>query len=202
MELKFARIISWLIHPLYIPTLLTLILLNINSYNVLIIPFHARLIILGLVFITTAIFPMIFIFFMRQRGMIRSLRMEAKEERTLPFAVAGIFNFTAFYMIKQIQIDEIFYLFLLGSAILIFICLFINFYFKISIHMAGIGGLTGALMGISIRLNIDLILLVVTSVLISGIIGYARLQLKAHKAVQIYTGFLCGLIIMLVIIQL
>jgi hypothetical protein len=201
MEQKFAGLISYIIHPMLIPTYLTLILFNINTYATLLIPAEARLMIFVLIFLTTFAFPSIFILFMKRRGMIKSIQMETKEERTLPFAIAGVFNFTASFMIRQIQIAEIFYLFLLGSAILIFICLIINFYFKISIHMAGIGGLTGALLGISFRLNIDVIQLVTIAVLLSGLVGFARLKLNAHKAFQIYTGYLCGLIVMLVIIQ-
>lgn len=202
MEHKFASIISYLIHPLFVPTFLTLILFNINTYSTLLIPYDIRLMIFVVILLTTFAFPFIFILFMKQRGMIKSFQMDTKEERTLPFAITGVFNFTASFMIRQIHIAEIFYLFLLGSAILIFICLVINFYFKISIHMAGIGGLTGTLLGISFRLNIDLIQLVTIAVLLSGLVGFARLKSNAHTAFQIYTGYLCGMIVMLVIIQL
>jgi hypothetical protein len=202
MDVKIARIISYLIHPLFIPTFLILIFFNINIYEVLLIPFEARMIIIGLVFLTTSVFPFLFILFMKQRGMINSLQLETKEERTYPFIVTGIFNLTAFYMLKQIQIAEIFYLFLLGSAILIIICLIVNFYFKISIHMAGLGGATGTLTGISLRLNLDLTMLIIIVILISGIVGYSRLRLNAHKENHVYVGYLCGWIVMVFILLL
>lgn len=201
MEIKLARFISWIIHPLFIPTFLILIILNIHSYSILIIPNQVRWILIALVFITTSVFPMTFIFFMKQRKMIRSLHMEAREDRTMPYAMAVVFDFTACYMISQIRIDEIFTLFLLGSAFVALTCLIINFYFKISIHMAGIGGMTGALLGIAMRLNTDLVLPVILSVLASGLVGFARLRLNAHNEHQVYTGFLFGFIIMLIILQ-
>jgi membrane-associated phospholipid phosphatase len=99
-------------------------------------------------------------------------------------------------MIKQIRVPEEYYLFLLGSGSLILICLAINFFTKISAHLAGAGGLTGAMTGISIRLNIDLVMLITIIILCSGLIGFARLKLNAHNPAQIYAGFICGMIVM------
>jgi hypothetical protein len=201
MEVRIARILSYLLHPLFVPTYFTLVLLNVNTYNILLIPYEARLLLLGLIFVITAVFPLVFILFMKFRGMIGNLQMKNRTERTIPFAVAGIFNFTASYMVKQIGIDDVFFLFLLGGGILITLCLIINFYFKISIHMAAIGGLTGALLGLSNRFQTDLLQFVLVSILVSGLVGYARLRLNAHRPYQVYSGFFCGLILFLIVIQ-
>ncbi len=196
MQDKLAKTISILLHPLLIPSYFTLLIFNLNNYISLLIPAGAKLVIFSLIFITTFIFPTIFILIIKRKGLIKSLQMESREERVYPYAIAGIFNFSAFYMIKQIQIPEEYYLLLLGSGALILICLVINFNTKISAHMVGAGGLTGALIGISMRLNIDLVVLIVLAILCSGLIGFARLKLNAHKPFQIYLGFICGMIVM------
>ncbi len=199
MEEKIAKIISVVFHPMLIPSYTILILFNINNYISLLIPFSAKLLILGMVFITTFLFPILFIFIMKRKGIVKTLQMETREERIYPFAVTAIFYFLSYYMLKQLHISDIYYLFLLGATFLIIIALLITFYWKISVHMIGIGGMLGALIGISFRINIDFVILIALTVLCSGIVGFARLKLNAHKPMQIYTGFLSGVIIMLLV---
>ncbi len=199
MEEKIAKIISVVFHPMLIPSYTILILFNINNYISLLIPFSAKLLILGMVFITTFLFPILFIFIMKRKGIVKTLQMETREERIYPFAVIAIFYFLSYYMLKQLHISDIYYLFLLGATFLIIIALLITFYWKISVHMIGIGGMLGALIGISFRINVDFVILIALTVLCSGIVGFARLKLNAHKPLQIYTGFLSGVIIMLLV---
>ncbi len=199
---KLAKVISLVFHPLLMPSILTIILFNLPNYTSLLIPFDAKLIIIAMVFVLTLVFPVLFIFILKQKGMISSIYLASREERVYPFVITAMFNFTAYYLIRQTQIPNVFYLFLLGSAVLILVCLVINFREKISIHMAGSGGLTGALIGISLRLDIAMTGLIIAVIFISGWIGFARLQLQAHQPRQIYAGFVCGMIVMLIFMMI
>jgi hypothetical protein len=202
MEDKIARVISVLFHPLLLPSYFLLIIFSLKFYISIIIPFEAKLMILSLVFTTTFVFPAIFILVIKNKGLIKSLQMETKEERNYPYIITAIFNFSAYYMIRKIQIPDIYYLFFLGSAVLILVSMFINFFTKISIHMLGAGGIIGTLIGLSIRLNIDLVFFVVVAVIISGLVGFARMKLKAHNSFQIYAGFTCGVFVMTIFLLL
>ena len=197
MQKKFSQIISILFHPLLIPSYFFLIVYNLKSYVSLLIPVQAKTLIFSLVFITTFLFPLLIILIMKRRGVINSLQMELKEERVYPFIVTIIFYFLAYYTLKKVQISEVYHLFLIGSTILVVFSLLINFISKISIHMVGIGGLTGALTGISIRVNLEVVVLISVFLLLAGIIGYARLNLAAHRPIQIYVGFLFGFLFMI-----
>lgn len=70
----------------------------------------------------------------------------------------------------------------------------LSFQWKVSIHMIGIGGLTGMLLGLSQVLNAGLTEVILASILISGFLGSARLILKAHNPNQVYVGFLIGFV--------
>ncbi len=199
MEKKIARIISLLFHPLLIPTYATLIFFSLKSYISQIISFRLKLLILGMIVITTFLLPALFIAIMRTRKVIQSFQMETQEERVYPFITTSVFYFLAYYMIRRIPVSDVFQLFLLGAAICSATGLLINFYSKVSIHMIGTGGLLGAIIGLSLRLNAGLIPLIVLIILISGFTGFARLKLNAHTQEQVYAGFLTGLIIMLTV---
>jgi membrane-associated phospholipid phosphatase len=81
---------------------------------------------------------------------------------------------------------------MLGSTFLAILALIISFYRKISLHMIGIGGILGLLLGLSLNLGLDLTWLLVVSIILSGVLGFARIQSTAHKPSDIYSGFLVG----------
>jgi predicted cation transporter len=81
---------------------------------------------------------------------------------------------------------------MLGSAFLTILAMIVSFYRKISLHMIGIGGMLGLLMGLSLNLNLDLTWYVIATIILAGLLGFARIQSKSHKASEIYSGFLVG----------
>ena len=199
MQVSLAKIFSVLFHPLFMPVYTILIWFNLDIYISLIIPYQFKLFILGIIIITTLLFPMIFIMMMLRRKIITSLQMETKEERIYPMAITAVFFFLSYYMLKQLQISYFFTLFLLGISFLTVLSLIINFYYKISIHMVGIGGMLGAFTGLSIMLGVNIVYFVIPIIIIAGITGTSRLILGAHKPIQVYSGFLLGSIMMTLI---
>jgi hypothetical protein len=125
--------------------------------------------------------------------------MVTREERVFPLIIAATLNFTAYYLIRETQIPQMFYIVLFGSAVIILISLIINFYTKISLHMVGCGGFTGALIGTSLHLDMEMISMIVSAIFISGVIGTARLKLNAHQSGDVYTGYFLGLVVMTII---
>jgi len=53
--------------------------------------------------------------------------------------------------------------------------------------MMAIGGMLGALIGLSLVLYVNLPILIITTILVSGLVGFARLQLKEHTPDLIIT---------------
>jgi hypothetical protein len=197
MEIKVSKILSVVFHPLLIPTYTLLIIFNLNVFFSMIIPQLAKWQILGMIFLITFLFPLFMMILFQRIGIIKSLYMKTKEERTLPYLMTIIFYYLASYLLKQLQISPIFYYFILGATFLIILTLIINFFWKISIHMIGIGGMLGTLMGLSFLWMIDIPFLIILLVLCSGITGFARLKLNAHNPAQVYSGFLLGTSFML-----
>lgn len=199
MEDKIAKIISIVLFPIFFPSYIILVLFYFNNFNAFQIPLNVKFMIFSIIFITTCVFPLLFILIMKKRGMIKSIQMETKEERVFPLIITTIFFFMAYYMLKDLEVLGLFLYFLVGSTVLLIFALLINFITKISIHMIGVGGMTGALLGLSLRMNTDILVLIILSVFLSGLTGYARLKLNAHNQAQIYGGFLCGFLVMMVI---
>jgi membrane-associated phospholipid phosphatase len=196
MESRFARVISYIFHPLLIPTYAYIILLHLQVYFSMIIPSPQKWLIISLIFITTFLFPTIISLFLVKRKLVKTMEMHGKEERTLPYMITVVFFYLTYYLLKKLQISPIFYYFMAGATFLVIITLVINLFWKISGHMISIGSMVGAIIGLSILMNLNLTGLIIIMITISGIVAYARLRLNAHYPTQVYTGFLMGFVFM------
>jgi hypothetical protein len=194
METKIAKIISVIVHPMFILTWAMLIMLNLDAYFVMILPDKLRWTIILLVFGNTALLPAILIWIMAKRNIISSLQMPLKEERTYPYMIFSIFYASTFFLLRNIGLPQLYYMFIAGGLASIIIATVINFFWKISIHMIGIGGLTGGFLALSFKSLIDEPLLIIILLLISGLVGFARLQSNSHSPAQVYIGYFLGFI--------
>lgn len=199
MENKTAKIISFVLHPLYMTTIGVLYIININLFFSLIL--QVKLLLFGVTFFTTCILPATAILILKKTGMVKSIYLETREERRFPFIIVIMTNYLCFYILKDLLEKVYFYsplinLFLIGVLICSFVATLINLKYKISIHMLAMGGLTGSLIGMSFVLQNGLVLSIIVSILLSGLVAYSRLKLKAHKQGEVYLGYITGLLIM------
>jgi hypothetical protein len=192
MSRRFAYFLSVVLHPVLMPTYALLLIFNLNKYLAYTTQPQLKYALYAVVIFNTLIMPVIISYLLVHRGYIKSFAMEERTERLIPFASNLILLMIAYYMLKQIPLPKIFYLLLLGAAASVFIAIVINLKWKISIHMIGIGCLTGMFCGMSTFLLIDLRLPVLLSLLVAGLLGAARLKMGAHKSMQIYAGFFVG----------
>lgn len=193
METKVARIISLLLHPMFVITWGMLVMFNLNAYFVLIVPSELRWTIILLVFGNTVLLPAILIWIMAKRNLISSLELPVREERTWPYLIFAVFYASTYFLMRNIGLPQLYYLFIAGALATIVLATIINLFWKISIHMIGIGGLTGGFLVLSYRSLINEPLLIIGLILLSGLVGFARLQSNTHSPAQVYTGYLLGL---------
>ena len=146
-----SAIISFVFHPVLMPFYTLLLMFNSHSFFVGLLPPKEIVFLLGSVLLTTAFGPLLMMLFLFRLKLVSSLYMQKREERILPLLTIAMFYYLTYYLLKGINLSVLFSYFMLGSTLLIIVCLFVNFFFKISLHMAGIGGVTGFWLGLSIR---------------------------------------------------
>lgn len=151
-----------------------------------------KLVILSITFIFTFLLPTANALILLKMGRIKSLEMETINERIIPYTSAALYFFALFYLFYNAEFPSIFKILILGAAVSILLTIFISLKWKISAHTIGIGGIAGAALGISYRLQLDLHFILMLVILFSGIVGYARLKLNAHTPAQVYSGFILG----------
>ena len=186
------KIVSWILHPLLMPTYAVALVFLLSPYLNYSIPAKLQQLIYLLVILSTLIIPVLSSFTLLKFGYIESIQMESSMERRLPFMLTSLCYFGAYYLLKQLPLPKIFYLIMLGALLSVLIALIVNYKWKISIHMIGIGGIAGALFGMSQVLLINLLPVVMVVILLAGLLASSRIALNAHSPAQVYTGFIAG----------
>ncbi len=193
---KLAQFISVIAHPIFLPTWMFLILVSSGLCNI----YNTNItIIFSTIFVTTFVIPMIFMFILKKVGVIKSITMERREDRFIPLIIMVIFLYTTQTLFRDVTALGFFNFFIVCNIILCCIVFWINIYWKISLHAIGCGSLVSIIFILaSISAEIFLPYLF-ASIIISGVVGSARLYLKSHSASQVYTGFAVGFITVLII---
>ncbi|MCQ2959209.1 MAG: phosphatase PAP2 family protein [Bacteroidales bacterium] len=93
------------------------------------------------------------------------------------------------------SIMQFFRTYLLLCIITIFIANLITYFWRISLHTIGMGGLLGLLASFYLEEPLFYtfaIELIPFFIILSGLVGTSRLYLKAHTPLQIYAGYAVG----------
>ena len=199
MNNTLAKALSFLFHPLLMPLLGVVFIFYTDSY-VSYLPSDIKRIILLVVGANTFGLPLLMMPLFMQFGVVKSLAMESNKERILPLAFTLIPYILSVYFLIKLPIPFVIAAFMLGASLIVASCLIISYWWKISIHMVGVGGLVGFIIAFSIRLYTDVLPYLLISIFIAGLLASARLYSKAHKPIQVYSGFALGFIIMLLVI--
>jgi len=187
----FSKVISILFHPMLMPTL-GLFLIFQSGVDVSFLPFEAKRIVYIIVLLTTCILPLSILPVMLQFGVINSFQMNTGRERVIPVLFTGLFYYMGYVLLNRIGLSGIIGGFMLASLVALLLAVVVSFFWKISLHSIGIGGVVGAVMGIAFRYDIDLSVILLGALLASGLTASARLYLGAHRPAQVYAGFIWG----------
>ncbi len=191
---KAARIISILFHPLIMPSVGFLLLFNSGTYLAY-MPFEYKKIILLIVFLCTFIIPLSILPFFLYHKIIADINMSGARERFTPLLISFILFVLCYFLLRKVPIPPDYPAFCIGCAFSAFISMLIISKWKISLHMVGIGGLVGLITYLIIKMQVNLGFYLILAIIAAGLTGTARLSLNAHKPLEIYTGFLAGLLI-------
>ena len=209
MNKTFAHFISFILHPLLVLTYALLLLMAMNPYA-----FSARsltdkpaMILFLSVFSTSFVLPAFGTALMKPLGLIKTLQMNDKIERTGPYILSGVFYLWLYKILDATgQAPALFNAFVLGATIGLFFAFFINIFTKISAHAVGMGGLFAMMLltnkawggaifslpvsGGTLQLSLNLVLALVA--VLAGLVGMARLSLGAHAPADLYRGYGAG----------
>lgn len=191
---KIAKIISIVFHPVLIPTLGFILLLNSGFYFSMLSWDAKRFVLLAVVF-TSCILPVLFLAILALNPRFNVL-MPQSRDRIFPLLASSAFYYLGFLLLSKLTIVPEFKLLMLASALVLIALLVISFSWKISLHMAAIGGFSGALFALSFKNGVNPVYPLLIVILASGLVGSARLLLNKHTIWQVAAGYGVGFCIL------
>ncbi len=185
---------SILLSPLLMPTYGVIVALWLS--NLLVLTLSTKLVIISFVFLLTCVIPVTLILLLKFLKIIDDPQLNNRKERLIPYIITIVcYVATAVYLL-MINAPEWLWMFMFGGGCAALVSLFINFRWKISAHMAGIGGLIALLC----RINEDgdgvfeLLPVICGAIIVAGILGTSRIAMERHTLWQVLMGALNGFV--------
>ena len=185
---------STLLTPLMMPTYGIIVSLWMSSLLVLTLP--TKMTVLGVVFLITGVVPVLSFILLKYLKIIDDIHLNGRKERLLPYVIMIVcYVSTAIYLF-MINAPEWMWMFMFGGGCAALVSLIINFKWKISAHMAGIGGLIGLLCRINAGGDgaFDLLPVICATIFVAGILGTSRVAMERHTVMQVLAGTLYGFV--------
>jgi hypothetical protein len=184
---SFSVVLQPLLMPLYSVALLFVYTNFYVMYNGQVLAFLFPVVLL------TFVIPGAFIVILKNMRYIKDYNLSNRFDRTLPYLIFIVSNISLIYFFSKVQVPFWFLGLIISPGLIALVALIINFFWKISVHMLGIGGLIGSV--ISICFNIrgsNPYGLFIMLFILAGCLGVSRLYLRANSAAQVYIGFIIG----------
>ena len=186
-----ARVISMLFTPFYLP-IVGLVALFAFSYLGL-MPWGYKLQVLALTYAFTILLPTVLIHFYRRSQGWNLIELGHKERRMVPYVISILCYFFCIYLMELLHIPHFMGGILSAALVIQIVCALINVWWKISTHMAAIGGVAGALFVFGELFNFNPVWWLCLVFVLAGVLGTSRMILRQHTLPQVVSGFFVGL---------
>ena len=179
--LRVARVTSIVFTPFSIPFLAFLVLFLFSYLRIM--PILYKGIVLGIVYCFTILTPTITIFLFRKINGFARQDLSERKKRYVPILLTIISYVFCLLMMRKLNIPWYMTGIIFVSLVVSIICILVNLKWKLSEHMAGMGGIIGGLVSFSALFSYN-----------PGILGSARIVLGHHTLGEVLSGFVVGLV--------
>lgn len=197
--IQTARVISGILTPFSIPFLAFLVLFLFSYLRIMPLPY--RLYVLGIVYCFTILVPTITIFLFRKINGFAPHDLSDRKKRYIPFVLTIISYVFCLLMMHRLNIPWYMTGIILAALIMQVICIVVNLKWKLSEHMAGMGGIVGGLVSFSALFGYNPVWWLCVFILTAGVLGSARIILRHHSLGEVLYGFAVGLICSMLVLH-
>ena len=190
--LRVARVTSIVFSPFSIPFLAFLVLFLFSYLRIM--PILYKGIVLGIVYCFTILTPTITIFLFRKINGFARQELSERKKRYVPILLTIISYVFCLLMMRKLNIPWYMTGIIFVSLVISIICILVNLKWKLSEHMAGMGGIIGGLVSFSALFSYNPVVWLCLFILIAGILGSARIVLGHHTLGEVLSGFVVGLV--------
>lgn len=190
--MTLAKAVSLLSSPFYLP-IIGLAALFMFSYLSL-LPFTYKLMALIMVYVFTIFMPTTLIRIYNNYHGWTPFELGMRERRIIPYVVSILCYFLCYYVMTLRHMPHLMGSIVVAALAVQVVCAMINMWWKISVHMAAIGAMAGALVSFAAIFMFNPVWWLCVIIFFAGLSGSARMILRQHSLKQIYVGFIVGVV--------
>jgi membrane-associated phospholipid phosphatase len=187
-----ARVVSLVFTPFYLPILGLITLFTLSYLRQM--PWSYKLQVLIMVYLFTVLLPTFLIHLYRRYQGWTLIQLGNKERRMVPYVISILCYFACVYWMDYLHIPHFMSNIVTAALFIQIVCALINVWWKISAHMAAIGGVAGALFVFAEVFAFNPVWWHCLVFVVAGILGTSRMILRQHTLLQVVVGFLVGIV--------
>lgn len=189
---QISHFFSFVFSPLLVPTYAVALALWC-SVLCFVAP-SAKWQVVGIAFLVTAVVPAVLIAGLKALGLVSDLGLNHQKERTLPYCLVCLSYLVMAFLFYSWHLPSWMVLFMAGATLAVIVSMIVNIWWKISAHLAAMGGAIGMLLRVmadndAVASTFPMLL---TMIIMAGCVGTARVYLERHTLGQVIAGTFNG----------
>ncbi|NBV09869.1 MAG: hypothetical protein EBS04_00185 [Chitinophagia bacterium] len=188
-----AHLLSYVLHPLFIPTYFFLFLKQVLPFEFVgISEWQLKMRLFSVAWLT-AFFPAFAVFLLWRLKLSDSIFLRTQKERIIPYVITMFFYWWMYYLSRNFTDQPIaLKFFYLGIFVASAIGMTVNNFMKVSLHAMGIAGLTTAVILVSVFYPVNNAVWVLLAILLTALVISARLVVSDHTKKELIVGLFIG----------
>jgi hypothetical protein len=188
-----AHLLSYVFHPLFIPTYFFLYLMQVLPFEFVgITDWQLKMRLFSVAWLT-AFFPAFAVFLLWRLKLSDSIFLRTQKERIIPYVITMFFYWWMYYLSRNFTDQPIaLKFFYLGIFVASAIGMTVNNFMKVSLHAMGIAGLATAIILVSVFYPVNNGIWVLLAVLLTALVISARLVVSDHSKKELIVGLFIG----------
>ena len=197
--IQISKIISGVFTPFIIPFAAFLFLFLFSYLRIM--PLQYKLIVLGIVYCFTVLLPVLVIYVYGRINGVSMQELSDRKKRLIPYLLAIISYVFCTIMMYRLNIPSYMTGIVLAALIVMIVLTLMNFKWKLSAHLGSMGIAVGCVVSFSALFGYNPVWWLCLVILITGLVGSARIILGQHTLSETLGGFTIGLICSLLILH-
>ena len=188
-----AHLLSYVLHPLFIPTYFFLFLMQVLPFEFVgITEWQLKMRLFSVAWLT-AFFPAFAVFLLWRLKLSDSIFLRTQKERIIPYVITMFFYWWMYYLSRNFTDQPIaLKFFYLGIFVASAIGMTVNNFMKVSLHAMGIAGLTTSVILVSVFYPVNNAVWVLLAILLTALVISARLVVSDHTKKELIVGLFIG----------
>ena len=160
-----------------------------------------KIYVLGLIYCFTILLPTVAIFLFCKINKIERKGLVERKKRYVPILFTIVSYVCCWLAMRRLNLPPYMVGIVFAALVISVLCFIVNLKWKLSEHMAGIGGVIGGLVAFGELFGYNPVRWLCLFIMLAGMLGSARIILGRHTLGEVTGGFFVGLVCTLLILH-